>query len=85
VRGTAARHRQDADDHYEQPGNLYRLLSDDERKRLCDNIAGSLGKAPEDVQKLQVRHFLRADEDYGRSVAERLGLSLESVRAEAAQ
>jgi hypothetical protein len=65
---------QDHDD-YTQPGNLYRLFDDAHRDRLATRIAGVLGQARKEVQMLQLCHFFRADEDYGRRVAEKLGLS----------
>jgi catalase len=63
-------------DDYAQPGALYRLFSPEERGRVADRIAGGLGQAPKHVQLRQLCHFARADEDYGRRVAEALGMSL---------
>jgi catalase len=62
------------DEDYVQPGNLYRLLPPDERKRLVENIAGALKKAPKEIQKKMVEHFSRADKAYGEGVARALGI-----------
>ncbi len=62
------------DDHT-QAGNLYRLFSDGERDRLTSRIAGGLGQARKAIQLRQVCHFWRADEDYGKRVAAKLGLT----------
>ena len=66
---------QDHDD-YTQAGNLYRLLDDAHRDRLTSRIAKALGEARKEVQERQVEHFRRADPDYGRRVAEKLGLAV---------
>jgi catalase len=66
-------------DDYSQPGALYRLFSPEERARLAARIAGGLSQAPKDVQLRQITHFARADEDYGRRVAEALGVTEEAL------
>jgi catalase len=63
-------------DDFTQPGNLYRLFDDGHRDRLTTRIAGVLGEARQEVQLRQVCHFFRADEDYGRRVAGKLGIDL---------
>ena len=73
-------------DNYTQPGNLYRMFDEGHRDRLARRIASVLGQARPEVQVRQLNHFLEADEDYGRRVAEKLGLKLDEVRGkEAAQ
>ncbi len=69
-------------DDYTQAGNLYRLFDDGHRDRLATRIAGVLGQARKEVQMLQVSHFFRADEEYGRRVAEKLGIDLDAVLGE---
>ncbi|WP_432798591.1 catalase [Poriferisphaera sp. WC338] len=66
-------HRNGNDD-YTQAGDLYRLMTVDEKTRLIDNIVASLGQARKDIQELQVQHFMKADPDYGQRVAEKLNL-----------
>ncbi len=76
VCGDADRYEQKrgVDDDYVQPGNLFRLLPADEKQRLIANIAGSLGKAPKEIQEEMVGHFHRADPDYGEGVEQALGI-----------
>jgi len=76
ISGDADRYEQKrgVDDDYIQPGNLYRLMPEDERKRLITNIAGSLKNVPVDIQKKMVMHFAKADPEYGDGVARALGL-----------
>ena len=76
ISGDADRYEQKrgVDEDFIQPGDLYRLMPLDEKKRLVQNIVGSLGKAPKDIQKRMVAHFAKADGDYGKGVAQGLGL-----------
>ncbi len=77
ISGDANRYEQKRgiDDDFVQPGNLFRLLPPDERKRLIENIVASLRKAPKDIQERMVPYFYKADEAYGEGVAKGLGLS----------
>jgi catalase len=61
-------------DDYTQAGNLYRLLGNEQQERLARRIAGVLGQARREVQVRQLSNFHLADEDYGRRVAEKLGI-----------
>jgi catalase len=71
LEGTAGRYDTRAsDDHYTQAGNLFRLLSDEGKRNLIANIAGSLSQADAATQDRQIAHFLRADPAYGHGVAE---------------
>ena len=63
-------------DDYTQVGNLYRLFDDGHRDRLATRIAGVLGQARKEVQLRQICHFFRADPDYGRRVAQKIGVDL---------
>jgi catalase len=63
-------------DDYTQAGNLFRMFDDGHRDRLATRIAGVLGQARHEVQMRQLCHFFRADEDYGKRVAEKLGVDV---------
>ena len=63
-------------DDYTQAGNLWRLFPEVEKERTVCAIAGALGQAQPEIQKRQVEHFRKADAEYGRRVAEKLGLPL---------
>jgi len=65
-------------DDFTQAGDLYRLFDEAHRDRLATRIAGVLGQARPEVQRLQVCHFFRADEDYGRRVAMKLGIDVDA-------
>lgn len=61
-------------DDYQQAGDLFRLLSSEDRRHLIDNIVAAMAGIPRAIQVRQIRHFLRADVEYGESVAEGLGI-----------
>ncbi|KAJ1909698.1 catalase A [Tieghemiomyces parasiticus] len=70
VTGTVGRHTYPlTDDDFVQPGNLYRLLSDEQKQHLIANIVGHLKDAKKFIQERQVGHFKRADPEYGSRVA----------------
>ena len=69
-------------DDFTQAGNLYRLFDDAQRDRLTTRIADVLGQARKEIQLLQICHFSRADEDYGRRVAEKLGIDAARAKKE---
>jgi catalase len=61
-------HRDDND--FVQAGDLYRLMSEEEKQRLIANIAASLSQVSrEDVIERSVAHFSKADPQYGEQVA----------------
>ncbi|WP_053367514.1 catalase KatA [Bacillus sp. FJAT-27245] len=77
VSGSASSTAYDHDDHYTQAGDLYRLMSEEERARLVANIVAAMKPVERDDIKLrQIGHFLKADKEYGTRVAEGLGLPL---------
>ena len=63
-------------DDYTQVRNLYALFDDAHRERLACRISGVLGQARKEVQLRQLCHFFRVDEDYGKRVADKLGIDV---------
>ncbi|KAF9295984.1 hypothetical protein BGZ74_010530 [Mortierella antarctica] len=54
-----------SDEDFVQPGNLYRLMSAEEKSDLIDNMAGHLKNAKAFLQERQVGHIKRADKEWG--------------------
>jgi catalase len=81
VTGTVWRHDVElADDDFVQAGDLYRKVMDDSaREHLVENIVGHLGNAVERIQYRQTALFMKADTEYGRRVADGLGLNIARV------
>ncbi|AEW97135.1 MULTISPECIES: catalase [Streptomycetaceae] len=67
--GTHATPQHTKDDDFFQAGELYRLMSAEERSRLVANIAGSLAQVTrDDVIEANLAHFHAADPEYGKRV-----------------
>jgi catalase len=80
IDGDAARydHREGNDD-YGQAGDLYRLMTPEQRRELVANIVGAMKEVPESIQRRQFGHFMKADPEYGHKVAEGLGLAVDEA------
>jgi catalase len=69
--GDTAEHfdfREDDDNYFEQPGNLFRLMSGAAQQRLFDNTARAInGARPQTVQR-HIDNCTRADPAYGEGV-----------------
>ena len=77
ISGNADRYNQPiVDDDYVQPGNLYRLLTTDEKNRLIENFVNSLKNVPKFIQERMVKHFYKADKTWGEKVANKLGIKV---------
>lgn len=72
------------DDHYTQPGDLYRkVLSPEERQNLVNNIVGAMsginGPKRDKIVNLQLCHWFRADIGLGMAIAKGLGVDVEQA------
>ncbi|CAL8320634.1 unnamed protein product [Gadus morhua 'NCC'] len=57
------------DDNYTQAGTFYsEVLSEEERRRLCQNLAGALKGAQVFIQERMVQHLMAIHPDYGKQV-----------------
>nr|WP_316934351.1 catalase-related domain-containing protein [Hymenobacter sp. AT01-02] len=69
------------DDHYTQPGNLFRLLDAQAQRNLIDNIVGSMsgieGPKKDLIMQRQLCHWFRADIRLGMAIAKGLGVDVE--------
>ncbi len=82
VSGVAENAPYDHNDHYTQAGDLYRLMSTEERERLVNNIVEAMKPVEKDEIKLrQIAHFYKADPEYGLGVARGLGLEVPKLKA----
>ncbi len=75
ISGDADRYNhRDGNDDYSQAGDLFRLMDDNQKAQLFGNIAGAMQGVPENIIRLQLSHFAKADPAYGAGVAKALGL-----------
>jgi catalase len=65
------------DNDFVQAGNLYRLLSEDEKGRLVDNLAGFISQVSrDDIAERAINNFRQADADFGK----RLEAAVQALR-----
>ncbi|KAI8089361.1 catalase [Halteromyces radiatus] len=70
ISGFTGRHSYTLEDiDFVQAGDLYRLMSAEEKTHLVNNIAGHLKNAKKHIQERQLAHFKRADPEYGQRIA----------------
>ncbi|TDQ75191.1 catalase [Sphingobacterium yanglingense] len=71
------------DDHYTQPGDLYRLLDNEQKNHLVANIVGAMsgieGPKRDEIVMRQLCHWFRADMNLGMGVAKGLGFSMDKL------
>jgi catalase len=75
------RNAEGENDHYTQPGNLYRLMDAENKKDLINNIVGSMsgidGPKKEQIVNRQLCHWFRADINLGMAIAKGLAAGSE--------
>ena len=77
IEGEAAHYDHYADDdHWEQPGNLFRLMTPAQQQALFENTARAMGDARQHIKERHIANCRRADPAYGEGVARALGLDL---------
>jgi catalase len=64
------------DDHYEQPGNLFRLMTPAQQKLLFENTARAMAGAAPHIKKRHIDNCAKADPAYGAGVAAALNNAL---------
>lgn len=75
VQGHVVRQTISRQNNFAQAGARYRSFEDWERDELINNLVGALRQCDSGIQQRMVGYFTEADPDYGRRVAEGLGLS----------
>ena len=76
ISGAADRYdHRDGNDDYRQPGDLFRLIGPEAQQRLIDNTAEAMQGVPVEIIKRWIAHCYKADPEYGKRLAVRMGLS----------
>jgi catalase len=69
------------DDHYTQPGNLFRLMDDSAKQNTISNIVGAMsgitGPKKDEIINRQLCHWFRADVQLGIGIARGLGIEID--------
>lgn len=66
--------REDDDDYFTQPGNLFRLMTPAQQDALFQNTARSISGASVEIQKRHIANCNKADPNYGAGVAEAIAM-----------
>lgn len=74
-------YHQDDSNYFEQPGNLFRLMTPAQQEALFGNTGRGMGDAPEFIKFRHIRNCHAADPAYGAGVAKALGLDLQKALA----
>jgi catalase len=72
------------DDCFHQPGDLYRLMTEDKRAILIDNTTRNIADTTENIKYRHAAHCLLADPEYGSRITSALGLDADKVQELAA-
>ncbi len=71
--------------NFQQAGEFYRSLSEQDQKNLISNLAGDLGTVKHDgIRYAMLSHFYKADANYGTALANAIKADLNRVRTAAA-
>ncbi|HEX6291581.1 MAG TPA: catalase [Herpetosiphonaceae bacterium] len=84
ISGKLTRSKLSRTNDYKQAGERYRTMPDWEREDLVLNMVTLLGQCERHIQERMIGHFLKCDEDYGRRVAEGLGIDVKDTMVETA-
>jgi catalase len=78
ISGDADRYGQDHI-YYKQPGDLFRLMGPDAQQRLIDNTGEAMQGVPVEIVKRWIAHCFKADPEYGKGLAKRMGLPISDL------
>lgn len=77
----AYNYREDDDDYFSQPGNLFRKMNAEQKELLFKNTAAAVGGAQQFIQIRHIRNCYQADAAYGAGVAAALGITMDMVNS----
>ncbi len=60
------------DDNFSQAGDLYRIMSEDQKEQLTGNIASGLKQATKEVQEIMLGYFKQCDPDYADRIRQKM-------------
>jgi catalase len=73
-------HREGNDD-YTQAGDLFRLMTREQKERLFTNTARAMAGVPKEIVLRWIGHCTKAEVDYGNGIAEKMGIHSDVTRA----
>lgn len=70
-------------DYYTQPGDLFRLMPEDEKMRTIQNIYDEMEGVPDHIRLRVAARYYLCDERCGEGIAEKCGFNMDSLKQEA--
>ena len=71
--------REDDHDYFTQPGILFRNMNPEQQLVLFENTARNMGDSTLQIKHRHINHCYIADPEYGKGVAQALGISIDDV------
>lgn len=71
--------REDDHDYFTQPGMLFRGMTPEQQLVLFENTARNMGDSTLQIKHRHITHCYMADPDYGKGVAEAIGIDINDV------
>ena len=71
--------REDDNDYYTQPGELFRAMTPDQQQVLFENTARNMGDSTLQIKHRHIYNCYQADPKYGEGVAKALGIDISTV------
>ncbi|HKS30683.1 MAG TPA: catalase [Pyrinomonadaceae bacterium] len=84
VQGNVVRQTISRTNNYKQAGERYRSFEEWERDELIGNLVGALKQCERGIQERMFNHLSQCDTEYGRRVAEGLGLNVDELKSDTA-
>lgn len=73
-------HREDDDDYYSQAGDLFRMMSKEQKQVLFENTARNMEDAPKEIKIRHIKNCLQADDAYGKGIAKELKIEFSEIK-----
>ena len=71
--------REDDEDYFTQPGDLFRLMTSDKQKQLIENTARNMENVSKEIKIRHIKHCLKADKNYGTGLAQAMNIAMTDI------
>lgn len=71
--------REDDDNYYTQPGDLFRLMTKEKQQVLIENTARNMNGVTKEVKLRHIRNCHKADKAYGEGLAKAMSIALSEI------
>ncbi len=71
--------REDDEDYFTQPGDLFRLMTPEKQAVLIENTANNMSSVSKDIKIRHIKNCLKADKNYGEGLAKAMNISMSEI------